>query len=122
MDDILSYPFFQRALLGALILGEERRALREPRGPCNRPGLAHILSICGFRYRPASADADIDAINRQILRRLARETPIVVSSTVVDGSFVLRPCFINARTSIADVDAFVDTVIRFGDDLAGRAG
>lgn len=77
-----------------------------------------VLSICGFRYRPASPDADLDGLNRQILRRLARETPIVVSSTVVDGSFVLRPCFINARTSVGDVDAFVDTVIRFGDELA----
>lgn len=76
-----------------------------------------VLSICGFRYR-ADGNRDWDAVNRQILRRLARETPIVVSSTVVDGSFVLRPCFINARTTLADVDAFIDTVIRFGDELA----
>ncbi len=76
-----------------------------------------VLSICGFRYR-TSAERDWDAINRQILRRLARETAIVVSSTVVDGRFMLRPCFINARTSSADVDTFLDTVIRFGDELA----
>jgi aromatic-L-amino-acid decarboxylase len=75
-----------------------------------------VLSICGFRYRAESADAS-DAVTRQILRRLARETSIVVSSTVVDGRFMLRPCFINARTSPADVDRFVDTVIRFGDEL-----
>jgi len=85
-----------------------------------------VLSICGFRYRPTAPAADIDAINRQILRRLARETQIVVSSTVVDGQFVLRPCFINARTRLPDVDAFVDIVIRFGDELsglsAGRSG
>ena len=79
-----------------------------------------VLSICGFRYRPDAPGADLDATNRQILRRLARETPIVVSSTVVDGQFVLRPCFINARTSLADVDAFIDTVIRFGDELIAR--
>ena len=41
----------------------------------------------------------------------------MVSSTLVDGSFVLRPCFINARTTLADVDDFVDTVVRFGDEL-----
>jgi len=39
------------------------------------------------------------------------------ASTLVDGAFVIRPCFINARTTLADVDAFVDTVVRFGDDL-----
>ncbi len=75
-----------------------------------------VLSICGFRYAVAGA-YDVDEVNRQILRRLARETQVVVSSTLVDGSFVLRPCFINARTTLADVDAFVDTVVRFGDEL-----
>ena len=75
-----------------------------------------VLSICGFRYKPADG-SDPDPVTRQILRRLARETSIVVSSTVVDGSFVLRPCFINARTSRSDVDTFVDTVIRFGDEV-----
>ncbi len=75
-----------------------------------------VLSICGFRYRDESLQ-DWDAINREILRRLVRETPVVVSSTVVDGQFVLRPCFINARTALSDVDAFIDHVIRFGDEL-----
>jgi hypothetical protein len=35
--------------------------------------------------------------------RIARETQIVVSATVVDGTYELRPCFINARTALADV-------------------
>ena len=75
-----------------------------------------VLSICGFRYR-AATDHDWDSINSQILRRLVRETPIVVSSTLVDGRFVLRPCFINARTADTHVEHFVDTVVRFGDEL-----
>lgn len=37
-----------RALLAALILGEEEPALRETRGAFNRLGLAHVLSISGF--------------------------------------------------------------------------
>ena len=75
-----------------------------------------VLSICGFRYR-GTAERDWDDLNGRILRRIARETQIVVSSTVVDGTYVLRPCFINARTALADVDAFVDTVVRMGDEL-----
>ncbi len=75
-----------------------------------------VLSICGFRYR-TDGDHDWDAVNRQILRRLARETPVVVSSTLVGGSFVLRPCFINSRTALSDVDAFIDSVLQFGDEL-----
>ena len=75
-----------------------------------------VLSICVFRYVPehAASEADIDAANREILRRLARETRFVVSSTVVKGAFALRPCFINPRTSLVDVDEFVDTVLRLG--------
>jgi aromatic-L-amino-acid decarboxylase len=78
-----------------------------------------VLSICVFRYRPQGdpAEAAVDAANREILRRLARETRFVVSSTVVRGTFALRPCFINPRTTMSDVDAFVDTVISLGDTL-----
>jgi hypothetical protein len=76
-----------------------------------------VLSICGLRYR-TDADHDWDAVNSRILRRLVRETPIVVSSTFVDGSYVLRPCFINARTTTAHVDQFLDTVVRFGDEIS----
>lgn len=79
-----------------------------------------VLSICGFRYR-AGDGHDWDTVNSRILRRVARETSIVLSSTFVAGSYVLRPCFINARTSTADVEAFLDTVVRFGDEItAGR--
>lgn len=72
-----------------------------------------VLSICVFRYVPehAASDADIDAANRDILRRLVRETRFVVSSTIVKGAFALRPCFINPRTVLADVDDFVDAVL-----------
>ncbi len=79
-----------------------------------------VLSICGFRYRDPGrpeGGVDWDDVNRQVLRRLVRETPTVVSSTVVDGHFVLRPCFINARSTQPDVDRFVDDVIRLGDEL-----
>jgi hypothetical protein len=42
-----------------------------------------------------------------------------VSSTFVEGSYALRPCFINARTNTAHVDEFLDTVVRFGDEITG---
>jgi len=79
-----------------------------------------VLSICGFRYVPSNAER-IDEVNQQILRRLARETQVVVSSTIVNGSFVLRPCFINARTELKHVDEFIDYVITFGDELEAIA-
>lgn len=79
-----------------------------------------VLSICVFRYVPESATTEgaINDANREILRRLARESRFVVSSTMVKGRFALRPCFINPRTTLADVDEFVDTVVALG----GRDG
>jgi aromatic-L-amino-acid decarboxylase len=74
------------------------------------------LSIACFRHT-GPAD-DLDAHNQVLLRRLIRETPHLPSATVVGGSFAIRPCFINRRTEPADVDAFVDAVIRIGDELA----
>lgn len=86
------------------------------------------LSITCFRYRPAirTDDADgpgsgatIDDLNRRILDRLRRETATIPSSTILDGRFALRPCFINPRTTEREVAALVDAVIRFGDELTG---
>lgn len=77
-----------------------------------------ILSICCLRYRN-DAVADLDALNAALLRRLIRETSYLPSSTVVNGCFALRPCFINARTEPVHVDGFADAIVRLGDELAG---
>jgi hypothetical protein len=41
----------------------------------------------------------------------------IPSSTVVGGHLVIRPCFINPHTRLADVDALVDHVVAIGDEL-----
>ncbi len=43
-------PDHGRALLGALVLGEDEPALREVRGAFQRLGLLHALSISGFHF------------------------------------------------------------------------
>jgi aromatic-L-amino-acid decarboxylase len=79
-----------------------------------------VLSICCFRYARDGV-GDLDALNAAIVRRLVRETPYLPSSTVVNGSFAIRPCFINARTRAEDVDGLADAVVRIGDELAVAA-
>jgi len=69
------------------------------------------LSVVCFRY---AAD---DEVNAEILIRLRRTTRSIPTSTTVDGCLAVRPCFINPRTQLADVDALVDAVIAIGDDL-----
>ena len=77
-----------------------------------------VLSICCFRY-VTSATPDLNDFNAALLRRLLRETPYLPSSTVVDGVFVIRPCYINARTEEKHVDGLVDAVVAIGDDMVG---
>jgi aromatic-L-amino-acid decarboxylase len=77
------------------------------------------LSIACFRYRTGDG-VDADALNRRILGRLRRETPYIPSSTVVDGAFALRACFINPRTTHREVRGLVDAVIRIGDELTAE--
>ncbi len=75
-----------------------------------------VLSICCFRYRRDGV-ADLDALNEQLHRRLIRETPYLPSATVVNGSFGLRPCFINPRTTVDDVEGLAAAVVRLGNEL-----
>jgi aromatic-L-amino-acid/L-tryptophan decarboxylase len=60
------------------------------------------LSIVCFRHtgwgRP-----DLDAFNERIVTELQRTTASIPSSTRVNGSVAIRPCFINPRQSEADV-------------------
>jgi aromatic-L-amino-acid decarboxylase len=79
-----------------------------------------VLSICCLRYHAGDID-DLDALNAALLRRLRSETPYLPSSTVVNGSFAIRPCFINARTELKHVDGFCDAVARIGNELAFTA-
>lgn len=72
------------------------------------------LSIACLRY--SAVDGDLDAYNERLLRRLQRETTYLPSSTVVDGQFVIRPCFINARTTPQDVEGFLTTLVELGDE------
>jgi aromatic-L-amino-acid decarboxylase len=78
--------------------------------------LEPTLSICCFRY-VAPGVADLDALNRQLHRRLMRENRNMPSTTVVGGRLALRPCFIGARAGMAPARELVDDVLRLGEAL-----
>ena len=76
------------------------------------------LSICCFRYRPADTpEPHIDDLNEEIIRLLRAETPFVPSTTRVEGKLAIRPCFVNASTTLEDVTGLADAVIALGDRL-----
>lgn len=74
------------------------------------------LSIACIRYVGTGRVAEVDGMNTRIHRRLVRETPYLPSTTVVNGSLAIRPCFINPRTTWKMVEEFVDAVLRIGDE------
>jgi len=80
------------------------------------------LSIVCFRFVPGGEHTDeaLDDLNSELLRRLRRDTPYIPSSTRVAGRFALRPCYINPRTSDADVDGLADAVLRIGEQIASE--
>ncbi|HET7701635.1 MAG TPA: pyridoxal-dependent decarboxylase, partial [Candidatus Limnocylindria bacterium] len=87
--------------------------------PCLEVVSEPVLSICCFRYRGEASDAKaLDALNARIAQRLRAETPFVPSTTIVRGRYAIRPCFINPRTTLAEVDGLVDAVRRIGDVLS----
>ena len=87
-----------------------------------RPELEAVgqsLSIATFRYVPEGAspidDRDhLNALNTELLSRLQDGGEAYVSNAVVDGNFLLRACIVNFRTTLEDVRALPDIVVRLG--------
>jgi len=93
-------------------------AERVQASPCLELMAPITLSICCFRYVPPSlrgrfddeAIAILNRLNREVLARVRARGRCIPSATTVRGAFVIRPCYINPRTTLADVDALADEV------------
>jgi aromatic-L-amino-acid/L-tryptophan decarboxylase len=88
----------------------ERLAARVDR----TPGLALVscgLSVVTFRCTPAGVPADrLDAVNRDVLRRVQLGGEAFLTGTVLDGAFALRACITNPRMRPADADRIAAAV------------
>jgi glutamate/tyrosine decarboxylase-like PLP-dependent enzyme len=76
------------------------------------------LSVVLFRYVRSAVGVDVDALNADIVTELRRATRFIPSSTTVDGNFAIRPCFINPRQTMVEVDGLLDAVVTVGDRLS----
>jgi glutamate/tyrosine decarboxylase-like PLP-dependent enzyme len=70
------------------------------------------LSAVCFRCRERPAGEDLDEFNLAILRRVIENGLIYLSNTTVRGHFALRACFVNHRTTPADVALIVPEVLK----------
>ena len=79
------------------------------------------LSISCFRYRRDGLDdTALDALNTGVVQTLRAEGGPIPSTTRIEGKLAIRPCFVNAATTLAEVDTLADRVVEIGDRLAAR--
>ena len=75
------------------------------------------IGILTFRFIPAQLPLEEhDTINHRLADHIMNEQGIVLSSTVVGGSTVLRMCTINPSTSVEDIE----TTLYYLDFLANK--
>ncbi|HEX6907198.1 MAG TPA: pyridoxal-dependent decarboxylase [Terriglobales bacterium] len=111
-------------------LGAFREAIAEDLGHAQRLAAAvdaderlervapvELSAVC-FRYRGAARDeGKLDQLNRATLRRVIERGRVYLSNASIRGKFALRACFVNHRTSDADVDAVVQEVLAAGAEV-----
>jgi glutamate/tyrosine decarboxylase-like PLP-dependent enzyme len=74
------------------------------------------LSIATFRYVPPGVDDEnyLNDLNRKLLAEIQAGGEMYVSNAVVGGTYLLRACVVNFRTSSADIEAIADSVVAMG--------
>ena len=83
------------------------------------------LSICCFRYVPpavraalveadaparAQLNAELDQLNAELMHRVQRGGRAYLSNVTLNGSYGLRACIVNFRTTRADIDLTLEIV------------
>jgi aromatic-L-amino-acid decarboxylase len=107
-DRVVRHNGFARRLAG-LVEADERLELALP----------PTLSICCFRYVAPGLDGPaLDELNARIAAALRADGLVIPSTTTVAGRYVIRPCFVNPRTTASDVDVLAREVRRHGDALS----
>lgn len=66
------------------------------------------LTVVPFRYLPNGADAD--GFNRSLLERVNASGRVFLSSTTIEGRFILRACIVSHRTHRDRVEEVLDIV------------
>lgn len=78
-----------------------------------------MLSTVCFRHVPADVPADrLDAHNERLARAMQRDGRVFLAPADVDGRTCLRVCFVNFRTTAADVDLVLPVAAELGAGLS----
>jgi aromatic-L-amino-acid decarboxylase len=78
-------------------------------------GPAPDLSVVSYRYVPSSGDAD--AFNRRLVEAVQRDGRVFISSTTLNGRFVLRLAVLQFRTHLEHVELALDVLEHYARKL-----
>ncbi len=73
------------------------------------------LSVATFRYVPEQCDPD--AFNRRLLEAVHNDGKVFISSTLIDGKFILRLAVLHFRSHLAQVDYLLELLKRLVREL-----
>ncbi len=76
------------------------------------------LSIVCFRYRAGGQATALDALNLAICERICATGRVFLSTTRLGGRTAVRLCFVNWRTTAADVEEVVRLLVEIGGELS----
>lgn len=84
------------------------------------------LSICCFRYAPRwlaereGSATMLDQLNAEIMHTIQRGGKAYFSNAMIHGKFALRVCITNFRTTRADIDQTLETILQTAQGLKGQ--
>jgi aromatic-L-amino-acid decarboxylase len=73
------------------------------------------LSVVAFRYRPERSDPE--EFNRKLLERINASKRVFLSSTLIDGRFVIRACIVSFRTHRDRIEEAAEIIKRAAEEL-----
>lgn len=73
------------------------------------------MTVVAFRYRPSSGDAE--EFNRRLLDRINASKRVFLSSTMIDGRFIIRACIVSHRTHRDRIDEALEIIRRSAEEL-----
>ncbi len=80
------------------------------------------LSAVCFRYKAAGkSEAELNAINAEIVKRSQRAGNVFFSNAIIHGKFALRACVTNHRSTEEDVEMVITETLRIARELEGSA-
>lgn len=121
---VLGLNWYRELVIRCCQLAELAQALLEQESDFEILCARHLSIVC-FRFRPTSglrlSDEELDRLNLAIVDDLRATGRAFISSTRLRGRVALRFCFVNWRTTAADVEEVIRLLKEIGLRLV-RAG